>query len=369
MRNLSTIPADQLPALRKLLEQDLKSRGVVSSGSDTANLIRVTLSENARERLWVAEIVEGNQTLVVMIHVDAAPVHAAAANTGMMLRKQRIWSMDESLSSTAVPLTDEILAATETSAGLIILRQDEIVVFSMSAAGWREQQRVDIPHRTSSARDPRGMLLRSPDGSGFTAFTGDIQCSGAYSQPADNSGSLGTWTIHCRASDDPWPLVPADPSGNSMKAFYNAARNYFTGVVVPGLGIDLPAFYSVALLPRSSGSFALLLNSLDGKTQIAENNKIKPVSGTRDWGSDFAALHSACGIGAQIIASSSGEAITDSLRAYELPGQEAIPVSAPLAMDGTVTSLATAADGKSLLAIVRQSTGNYEVDRVTALCN
>ena len=35
--------------------------------------------------------------------------------------------------------------------------------------------------------------------------------------------------------------------------------------------------------------------------------------------------------------------LTDSLRAYELPALEAIPASAPLAMDGTVTALWTCA--------------------------
>jgi hypothetical protein len=93
------------------------------------------------------------------------------------------------------------------------------------------------------------------------------------------------------------------------------------------------------------------------------------VSGTRDWGSDFAALRTGCGAGTQIVASGSGEAVTDSLRAYELPGQEALAVSVPLAMDGTVTALWAAPDGKSLLAVVRTAADEFEVDRVTASCN
>ena len=98
------------------------------------------------------------------------------------------------------------------------------------------------------------------------------------------------------------------------------------------------------------------------------------MSGVRDWGSDFATLHSGCGSGTQIVASGSGEAISDSLRAYELPAQEAVPVSAALAVDGTVTALWTAPDGKSIFAVVRKAaspgaTDQYEVDRVTASCN
>jgi hypothetical protein len=83
--------------------------------------------------------------------------------------------------------------------------------------------------------------------------------------------------------------------------------------------------------------------------------------------------NSGCGAGTQIVVSGSGEAMpATALRAYELPAQEAIPASAPLAMDGTVTALWTAPDGKSVFAVVRKSANpadQYEVDRVTASCN
>ena len=59
----------------------------------------------------------------------------------------------------------------------------------------------------------------------------------------------------------------------------------------------------------------------------------------------------------------------DSLRAFEIPTLEAVPVSGPLMMGGTVTALWTAQDGKSALAAVRNLAGEYEVDRVAALCN
>jgi hypothetical protein len=116
------------------------------------------------------------------------------------------------------------------------------------------------------------------------------------------------------------------------------------------------------------------VNEIDGKVQLAEGGVLKPVSGTRNWGSDFAAMHTGCETGTQIVASGSGEALADSLRAYDLPAQEAIPASAPLAMDGTVTALWTAPDSKSVFAVVRRpgnqgAANEYEVDRVTASCN
>jgi hypothetical protein len=154
-----------------------------------------------------------------------------------------------------------------------------------------------------------------------------------------------------------------------FKAFYNAARNYFTGVVNFGPGTDLPPFYSAAQIVRSAASAPLIFGGIDGKVQLLNDGTLKSVTGTRDWGSDFAAIRTGCGLGTQIVASGSGEASNDSLRAYELPAKEAIPFSAPLAMDGAVTALASSPDGKSLIAIVRTTENQYEVDRVTASCN
>jgi hypothetical protein len=77
VRNVSSIAASEVPAIRKLLEQDLKTRGVLVGGPESANAIRVTLSENSRERLWVAEVSEGNAIRVTMVHVEAGEAATA----------------------------------------------------------------------------------------------------------------------------------------------------------------------------------------------------------------------------------------------------------------------------------------------------
>jgi hypothetical protein len=356
IRNISTISTDEIPAIRRLLEQDLKTHGVLASGAESANTIRVTLSENVRERLWVAEVIEGNETRVAMVHVDRGTAQQTASTGGITLRRQAVLS-------TSAP----VLAALETSSGYVVVAPEEIVIFAHSADGWREQRRVGIGQKKAMARDPRGVILPSADGLGFEASLAGVACSGSYQQT--------DWTVHCRESDDPWPISHGDSASGAaaIKAFYNAARDYFTGVVTPNVGADLPAFYSAALLPRPDGA-GLLTNSIDGKVQLAESGALKTVAGTRDWGSDFAALRSGCGAGMQIIASGSGEAIADSVRAYELPASEAIPASAPLAMEGTVTATWSAPDGKSVFAVVRKAAeqgqpDSYEVDRVTANCN
>jgi hypothetical protein len=369
IRNNSRISTDEIPAIRRALEEALKARGVQASGAESANTIRVTLSENIREGLWVAEIVEGNETRLAMIGLEAGASHQEVSTSAITLHKQVM-----------LTTTEPVLAALEIAGSYVLIEPEEIVIFDHSAGRWQEQDRVGIGQKKPMARDPRGIIFPTPDGLGFTASVAGMKCSGSVQQASPSAN----WTPHCHETDDPWLLASPQPAGTNsaasenlnalpIRAFYNAARNYFTGVVTPSLGSDLPPFYTEALIPRPDGA-GLLINGIDGKVQLVDAAAIKSIAGTRDWGSDFAALQSGCGAGTQIIVSGSGEALADSLRAYEIPALEAIPASTPLAMDGTVTALWTATDGKSAFAVVRKPASpgpadTYEVDRVTASCN
>lgn len=377
VNNRSTIGAQEIPVIRRLLEQSLRARGVIISGTESANLIRVTLSENVRERLWVAEVIEGTQTQVAMVHVDREAPSGAAAEAGMVLQKKRVWSSTDVVDSTAISnqLNGPLLAALETHAGLVLLEQEAIVVLTRTPAGWHEEKQWNLDARRPLSRDPRGLLRSSSDGNGFVAITPGRKCDGSYAPPSNVSMPLGEWSVRCRDSDDPWPIEtgPIATVAVELHAFYNASRDFFTGVIAPnsspGQGIDLMPFFTIAAFPQLSGDPpALLVNGIDGKVQLMEEKGLRTISGTRDWGSDFAVLHTGCGAGTQIITSSSGEAESDSLRAYELPIQEAVAVSAPLAMGGTITAMWTSPEYSSVLAVIRKTTNEYEVDRVSVLC-
>ncbi|HSZ18076.1 MAG TPA: hypothetical protein VK764_13315 [Terracidiphilus sp.] len=352
LRNLSTISPQELPSIRQLFEEDLKQHGVGSAGSESANAIRVTLSENARERIWIAEVVEGNVTQVAMVEAGPTPGQRAAAAGGLSLRRQTLLTTHE-----------PVLAALEMASSLVVLEPEQVVLYTRAQDGWREWKRVSIGQKQPLPRDARGTVNPDPDGTGFHAWLAGAQCMGSL--------AAGDWTVSCHPSDDPWPVNSAQNANRApgLSAFYNPARNYFTGVVTPNLGVDLPRFYASAWIPRSSGTVAYMVGGIDGKVQILENAALKPIAGTRDWGSDFTVLRSGCGTDWQIIASGSGQAASDSLRAYELPALEVIPASMPLELAGTVTALSSSPDEKNAIAIVRGRADTYEVDRVTALCN
>ncbi|MGA2277781.1 MAG: hypothetical protein ABSG00_09260 [Terracidiphilus sp.] len=373
IRNQSTLSDSAIPTIRRLIEQDLKTHGLVTSGAESANEIRLTLSENQRERLWVAEIVEGNETRVAMVEIQHSQNLTQAGSATMLLRKERLPGPDVEDSLPCFSSPDgkpPLLAVAERRHGLIILKQNCLLELDRSPSGFFDGKTFDpLASTQAQTRDPRGIIVTNLDDDGFFVFLPGTKCDGSYTISSEQDRPPGEgWSLHCHASDDPWPIVQQNGL-TSISAFYNAARNYFTGVVSPSLGVDLPPFYTAALLPRASDGRALLIGGIDGKVQLVENGALKPVSGARDWGSDFAVLHPGCGAGTQIIASGSGEALSDSLRAYELPAQEAVPASAALAVDGTVTALWSAPDGKSVFAVVRSVTNEYEVDRVTATCN
>lgn len=372
IRNLSSIPSDAIPAIRLLLEQDLKQHGVTVSGADSASAVRVTLSETTRQRLWVAEVAQGNDSQVAMVELPPPAEQPALEQNRIELHKAVLLTQEElaPMPGSAAPL----VAVLEDGQRLLVLSADEAMVFtSMGNNTWNQEAALHLDLKRALARDPRGVLIPASGGEeDFTAIAGGNRCDAVFTPPADpGAHDRDAWTISCRESDDPWPLTRngAAASPAALKGFFNASRNYFTGVVAPSLGVDLPPFFSAAIVPRPGSGTGMLIAGIDGTVQLVENGGLHAIAGTRDWGSDLAILQSGCGSGTQVIVSGSGQAANDSLRAYALPAFEAIVASEPLEFTGTILALSTAADGKSVLAIVRNGANQYEVDRVSALCN
>jgi hypothetical protein len=373
IRNLSTISGDDLPTIHRLLEQALKDHGVLTGNQESANAIRVTLSENMRERLWVAEILEGNETRVVMVAAGVPIAQARATAGAVVLSRKTLWRSGDQRQQNQSWTGEQVLSAIESSGSLHLLTDRRMVSYVNVNSAWREQWSLALGVHRPLPRDPQGAMTVSDDGRTVTAYAPGVECERTIVAASDSiaGGDSGIHAGQCRSSDDPWPVTNG---ALRAKAFHSVNHNFFTGVITPSPGVELPAFYSAALLPRVFGGSALLINGIDGTVELIENGVMKPVVGARDWGSDFAVLQTGCGAGIQIVASNSGEGQADSLRAYELPAQEALAASAPLGMNGSVVALSSSPDGKSILAVVRLAAepgrGNeYEVDRVTALCN
>jgi len=262
IRNESSLVSGEIPAIRRLLERDLRGFGVVTGGSDGATLIRVTLSENFQSGLWVAEVVEGTETRVTMLPVTLGA--AVATGGGPTLTLRRALLMTE---------TDPVLDAQTFVVGnlqrLVVLEPERIVTYERNttalvpagtaAGNWVEDQRFAIAHTRPFPRDVRGELVAARDHL-FDAYLPGVMCSGTTTG--------GPVAVTCGDSDDPWPVV-GGPAGGSQRAFYNAMRNYFTGVLVPGFGMEIAPFYQASDIARPLGT-GMLLNNIDGRVMLME---------------------------------------------------------------------------------------------------
>jgi hypothetical protein len=88
------------------------------------------------------------------------------------------------------------------------------------------------------------------------------------------------------------------------------------------------------------------------------------------WGSDIASVRSGCGPGWQILATSSQDAPSDEVRAFEIPDREPILVSARAEFAGHITALWADSDSTSVVAVARNAeTGKYEAYRLSIDCH
>ena len=363
LSNRSTLSADEVPQIRQMLEQDLRSLGIVPGGSDSTTLVRVTLSQNLHGGLWVAEVQEGTEIRVSMLPVklDASP--AEAGGPTITLRHTEIITEPERV------LDAQIFSSTGEQR-LVVLESWQVVVYARNTAAststdtkatpalsspWVEEQRLAIPYIANFSRDMRGRIVAAQDHL-FNAYLPGVMCRGA-----DNGSAI---TLACAGSDDPWPVTP------TQKAFYDSARNYFMGVLAPGFGMRLAPFYQAAEISRAGGT-AMLLDNVDGSVAMVQNNLTVPVNGTHDWGSDLAAIHSACGPGTLALVSGSGGArASDSLRAYGISGREAVPASMPLQVPGVVTAIwPSISGGNAIVVFQKPDSDEYEVWSVAASCD
>jgi len=137
---------------------------------------------------------------------------------------------------------------------------------------------------------------------------------------------------------------------------------------VPGLGQQrlVAKFYSAAAVPRPSYTLWLFAG-VDGQVHLLDG--VTDQTARWNWGSDIVGLKSACGSGWQVLATTAGNGSGDSIRAYEFPDRDPVPVSQPVEFVGGVTALWSEAQGTSAVVVSHNpATGNYEAFRLSIAC-
>ncbi len=363
LHNRSSLEPDEVSQIGALLKLDLRAADVSQGGANSATQVTVTLSENVQGGLWVAQVQEGTDVQVAMLPVELATRTADAVAPTIRLKHTVVIQEPD-------PVLDAQLIADESAKLLVVLEENRILVYQQrgvmqssiqvtdsvtDGARWILSQSFLIPDGHVFPRDVRGRVVAGQEHL-FDAYLPGVRCVAA------NGGHL--IQISCADSDDPWPVTA------TQQAFYDSSRDYFMGVLVPGFHLQIAPFYEAATIPRAGGA-ATLLDNVGGTATLIENSVDGTVSGTGDWGSDLTAIRSACGTGTQVVVSGSGAAATsDSLRAYEIAGLEAIPVSAPLQVSGTVMAIwPSRSDGDAVVVVRMPGGGGYEVWSVVASCD
>jgi len=320
----------------------------------------------------VAEIRQGNgKTLVEMVSTPRAESVASGRDSvPLSIHKIPLWAQDERILDVAV--LEENTAPTH----IAVLGSEDVSLYRLQAGKWQREQVLAVTHARPWPRDLRGRLVPGRNHL-LDAYLPGAICHSTNAIPL---------TLTCQESDDPWPLVaglagsgpPANfpsfgvnstPAVPPVGAFFASARNFFTGTLTPGVGRfpTVPKFYSAAFLPR--GNYVLwLFAALDGQIHMVDGISDQPAK--LNWGSDVISLRTACGAGWQVLATSAGAPGTDSIRAYEFPDRDAVPVSVAMDLAGTVTALWTEAKGDSAMVVTRNgASGTYEAFRVAVACN
>ena len=334
--------------------------------------VMLTLSENEMSYVWVAEIRQGTaDSAVVMVSV-ARSGRSGGASESMptTLRKVPLWTQDNRILDVAV------LEESGAAARIAVLGAEDVSTYRLQNGKWQVEQTLSITHPRPWPLDLRGRFVQVPDHT-LNAYLPGVMCRiGVTTAPL---------TITCHASDDPWPIVAAMnmnlsafPSAGvgglptaavpQLTAFFAPTRNYFTGVLSPAIGkfSTVPKFYSAAFVPREKYTLWLFA-ATDGKVHLIDGMNEQP--STFPWGSDISSVRTGCGVGSQVLATTSGDQAEDSIRAYEFPDRDPVAVSAAVDFPGTVSALWTEARGDTAIAIVKdREAGSYEAFRLSLAC-
>ncbi len=348
--NASSLPKDQVTEIQRAIEAQLRAAGVRIGAAANANSdVRVTLSENLHEYVWVAEIKQGNDTRVEMV---SSPRSASAATpkngATVSVRKVLMWSQ-------ATQMLDMLLVdGSSSNPKMVVLDVEAIAIYALRDGKWQKEQNWPITHSRAFPRDVHGLLVLGKDKS-LEAYLPGTVCDVA---------SLSANAIVCRESDDAWKI-------GYRAAFFNSGRNYFTGALVPASDKATSPFYSMAWMDKQSYTLAIS-TGVDGRVRISDgvNERTLPAAANSDWGSDIAAVKSGCGAGAQLLVTSNGDdTVGDSIRLYEVPDRDPVLVSASTDVPGPIMAL-WSHDATGASAIVHNvQTGQYEAYSVSIACN
>ncbi len=349
--NRSSLSKKDVEEISRGLRVQLEGAGLRKvKPEQAAASIAVSLSENLQTYVWIAEIHQGaGEFSLVMVSTPRgdAPLFGAQA-APLSIRRIPLWSQEQRILDVAV------MEETAAPSHIAVLDPERVALYRFLDGRWRQEQALPIAHAHSWPRDMRGRLVLRQDHL-FDAYLPGVFCQSSGSAPL---------SLNCRESDDPWPLS----SLVALAGFFAPTRNFFTGVLSPGIGkqTSTTKFYSAAPVPRANYTLWVLAG-VDGQLHMLDG--ISDQAARLDWGSDLASIKTTCGSGWQVLATHAGDNTADIVRAYEFPDRDPVAVSEAVDFAGGITALWTEAKGNTAVAVSQNAqTGIYEAFRLAMAC-
>jgi len=330
-------PSDAASA-REAIERELQTLGIETTTQAGVSIV-VTLSENLRGWVWVAEIRRGDTREVV---IEERPKSAETLSTGaVVIEKRRVLDQQQ-----------RILDFARLGEGLLVLDENSVSVYENSSGAW--QRKLSIPLQVSRPlpRDLRGRIY--VQGEVYQAYLPGLTCSG-------NARAGLSITCH---DEGLWPLGP------NVRGISIPTRNFFENFVLPdGLQKRMPAFFSAASF-EDHGRGAWIFAGTDARTHLY-NSAFEPGTSWGGWGSDIAAVETECGSKTLLLATGTGDGTSpDTVQAYEVTDGVPRPAGDAVSFPGPVTTLWTAGERAAVVAVSRDlKSGRYAAFRLAIPCS
>jgi hypothetical protein len=336
--NVAAASPSDAAAARDAIVNELHALGI-STGAPSGVAVVVTLSENFRGWVWVAEIRRNDTREVVMEEWPRQTETGIAAP--VLIEKQRVLDQDLCILDFA-PLGRDLL----------VLDAESVSIYENSSGAWQHKLSIRIPVSRSLPRDLRGRLF--VQGEVYQAYLPGLTCDG---------NAAGGLSITCR-DEGLWPLGP------NVRGISIPTRNFFENFVLPdGLQKHMPAFFSAASF-SDHGRAAWIFAGTDGRTHLY-NAAFESGASWAGWGSDIAAVENECGSRTLLLATGTGDSTApDAVQAYELADGAPRPMGDPVSFPGPVTALWPASERGAAVAVSRDlKSGRYAAFRLSIPCS
>ena len=179
LQNLTSLPAAEWSSFRSLLQDQLHKAGVETAGLETTatppepglpftpSRVRITLSEDARGLLFVAEVFTGDNRQIAMLPWNLPS--SAQAKPRIRITKKVLWTQPD-------PILDILLV--DSGSQMLVLSANRVASYRLMEDKWMPSATDSLVLPRPLPRDPRGRLEATADG--FRAYLPTATCTGAW---------------------------------------------------------------------------------------------------------------------------------------------------------------------------------------------